>query len=400
MADVADPHRLAPAEGRVPHLHSATHEAILEGRTAPADLSLAAEILQETRPELEVACEVRVEHLPPSWDWALLCGIEEVLALLEGREIEVLAVPEGSVVYREEPVLQIAGRYAEFAELGTAVVGMLSHATGVATAAARLRLAAGGSHLYPIGLGGVHPSVMPVMERSAYVGGFEIVLSSEGADLTGADAVHLAGPELSVALGQSKAWEAFDAATPVSEPRLIVLGTLQDERSSALEAASLLGRRLSGVLIQGPSSDPARLVHVIREVRWELDARGRSDVRIIVAGDLTEEQVGALSRHVDGFAVGKALAGAPSTGFSFEVVEVEGESRSRLGALSGRKTLWRCEACGNRGIAPAGARHEPCPRCGGTLRGLMVRRSPGPGAGEQVDAIRARAARETKDAQV
>jgi nicotinate phosphoribosyltransferase len=401
MADVRDNDPSSPAEDPSSSLHAASPEEIRAGEVTAAHLDTTRQILGTERADLQVACEVRLGDLPAGWPWAILCGLEEVLTLLEGRELEAWAVPEGSVIYPEEPVLQIAGGYREFVTLETAIVGMLAQPTGVATAAARLRLIAGGRPVYPLDLRTLHPAVVPVVERAAYVGGCEAVATPVGAELTGTDAVRLAGPELSLILGEPDAWEAFDGSVEKTVPRVVIVGTLDDERATAVAAARALGDHLAGVCIQAPAADPTRLIHLSREVRWELDARGRSDVRIIVSGDLDESTVPALARHVDGFGVGRAITAAPAADFVFELVEVDGEARSRRGALSGRKSLWRCEACGNRGIAPARVEHEPCPRCEGRLRGLLVPRLQWGARDDrpvEAAAIRARALKEAAEA--
>jgi hypothetical protein len=80
---------------------------------------------------------------------------------------------------------------------------------------------------------------------------------------------------------------------------------------------------------------------------------------------------------------------------------VEGEPRGRRGSLSGRKTLWRCEACGNRGIAPARIQNQPCPRCDGRLRSLLVPRLAWGSRDEPVpdaQSLRARALKEAAEA--
>ena len=52
------------------------------------------------------------------------------------------------------------------------------------------------------------------------------------------------------------------------------------------------------------------------------------------------------------------------------LVEVDGRPRAKRGKLSGRKHLWTCQECGNRGIAPWAARLGHCPRCGHRVRSL------------------------------
>jgi nicotinate phosphoribosyltransferase len=331
----------------------------------------------------------------------VLCGLEEALSLLEGRDVDAMAVPEGSVIYPEEPVLQISGRYLAFVELETALVGSMGQATGVATAAARLKLAAEGRAVYPMGLDRLHPAVVPVVERAAFVGGCDAVSTALGARITDAETVSPPGPELSLVLGEPEAWLAFDENLDETVPRLVTVGILEDPRTTALAAAEALEDHLAAVHVEAPSTEPGRLVRLVREIRWELDARGRSDVRIVVSGDLREPLVHRLAHRVDGFGIGLPLTGAPVVTFSFDIVEVEGEARGRRGTLSGRKTLWRCEACGNRGIAPARAGLEPCPRCEGRLRSLLVprlRRGTRDEAPQEAAAIRDRALKEAAEA--
>ncbi|MFN2590989.1 MAG: hypothetical protein ABR518_09500 [Actinomycetota bacterium] len=81
-----------------------------------------------------------------------------------------------------------------------------------------------------------------------------------------------------------------------------------------------------------------------------------------------------------------------------DLVEVDGRPRSRKGKLGGRKHLWLCPECGNRGIAPWAAKLGHCPRCGHRVRTLLEtwlaegkrRRRPPP-----LDVIREHALRET-----
>jgi nicotinate phosphoribosyltransferase len=389
------------AAGDAARPHSATPEEIEQGLVSEGSVATTREILFTHGADPSVTAEVHIGTLPLGWPWAVLCGVEEALSLLEGREVEVAAVPEGSVVYPEEPVLQVSGRYLSFAGLETAVTGMLGQATAVATAAARLKLAAGGKPVRPVGLGRCHPAVAPVIEWAAYVGGCDGAATVVGADITGSDRTAPSGPELSLLLGEPEAWQAFDQNAGKTVARMVTVGVLDDERATALAAVEVLGDHLAGVYVDAPPGEVDRLLHVAREVRWELDARGRSAVRLTVRGDLDEETVRRLAKQADAFAVGYPLVGPPSVAASLEIVEVEGEPRARRGTLSGRKTLWRCEACGNRGIAPARVQHEPCPRCEGRLRSLLLPRltwGARDEAAPEASALRERALKEAAEA--
>ena len=78
----------------------------------------------------------------------MLAGLDEAISLLEGRNLDVQALAEGSVFFAEEPVMTVVGPYLEIGVLETALLGLLCQASGIATAAARCRWAAGGRPVY------------------------------------------------------------------------------------------------------------------------------------------------------------------------------------------------------------------------------------------------------------
>ena len=59
------------------------------------------------------------------------------------------------------------------------------------------------------------------------------------------------------------------------------------------------------------------------------------------------------------------------TDFALDIVEVDGRPRAKRGKLSGRKHLWECPDCGDRGISPWATRLGHCPRCGHRVRELL-----------------------------
>jgi nicotinate phosphoribosyltransferase len=349
----------------------AAREEIVKGRIVEAQVARAYEVLRSEGANPMVAAELKASVLPSGWPWIVVAGSTEAVSLLEGRLVDVWGLGEGSVAYTEEPVLQIAGRYAEFAEMTTALVGTLSYASGVATAAARLKLVAAGRPVYAAASRMVHPAVVPVVEHAAYVGGCDAVTTIPGAEQVGRDPVLTMEHDMALILGVPRAWTAFDRALEDEVPRIVTVDTLLDERTGAIAAAETLGQDMRAIRLEvrGTVDEVARTV---REVRWELDARGHSDVEMVLAGGLDEQAVKALARQVDGFCVETPLASAPPVPFVLDLVEVDGRAVARRGQLSGRKTLWHCENCGNRGIAPERAHPEGCPRCGARLTGLLA----------------------------
>jgi nicotinate phosphoribosyltransferase len=353
--------------------HVASEEEIRAGRVTDVYFLRGRDLLEAEGENPEVVAEIRATSLPDDWPWALFVGLEEALHLLEGHEVDVTALPEGSVFYPEEPVMVISGRYLEFGILETALLGVICEASGVATRAARCKLAAEGRPVYSFGARRMHPAISPMIERAAYIGGCDGVAAVKSAELIGLEPVGTMAHATILILGEERALKAFDRVVDKKVPRVALVDTFQDEKFGAVHAAQVLGDRLTGVRLDTPSSRRGDFPAILREVKWELDARGFSEVKVFVSGGLSEESIRGLNRYADAYGVGTWISSAPVVDFSLDLVEVGGEARAKRGKLSGRKHLWGCEQCGNRGIAPAATRLGHCPRCGGRVRSLLER---------------------------
>ncbi|MCL2145865.1 MAG: nicotinate phosphoribosyltransferase, partial [Methanomassiliicoccaceae archaeon] len=55
------------------------------------------EILEESGLSgTKVCAEISGGSLPKGWEWAVFCGLEEVIRLTEGLPVSISAVPEGT----------------------------------------------------------------------------------------------------------------------------------------------------------------------------------------------------------------------------------------------------------------------------------------------------------------
>ena len=354
-----------------PRFHVASPEEIRSGRVTDVYFERGKEVLEAEGENPEVVAEVRTTGLPGEWPWGIFAGLEEAVALLEGRDVEVRALPEGSLFLPEEPVLTVEGGYLEFGVLETALLGVLCQASGVATRAARCKLAAKGRPVYSFGARRMHPAIAPMVERAAYVGGCDGVAVVKSAEVLEIEPVGTMAHALILILGEERAFRGFDRVIDPEVPRVALIDTFQDEKFGALSAAKILGERLSAVRLDTPASRRGDFDAILREVRWELDAAGFQGVRIFVSGGIDEERIRELSTLADAFGVGTWISSGSVVDFSLDIVEVAGEPRAKRGKLSGRKSLWRCQACAHRGVTLGREVPSACPRCGGTVRSLV-----------------------------
>lgn len=124
-------------------------------------------------------------------------------------------MPEGTIFHPYEPVLQIEGYYDEFGIYETALLGMLSQASGIATAALRIKIAAKFKPVYSFGIRHMHPAIAPMIDRSAFIGGCDGVSGVLGAEMIGEKPVGTMPHALILTIGdQVKAWKYYDEVMP------------------------------------------------------------------------------------------------------------------------------------------------------------------------------------------
>jgi nicotinate phosphoribosyltransferase len=330
----------------------ANESEIKTGRTTDKYFLNTKEVLRKNKIRSEVVMEVFARDLPYQQNWGILTGVYEVAKLLEGLPIDVWAFNEGSVFLADattalyEPLMVITGKYEDFAEYETPLLGLLSSSTSVSTRAARFRLAAGNKSLLSFGTRRVHPALAPVVERACYIAGFDGVSNVIGAKLLKVRASGTMPHSFVQILGdQEKAWRLFDKTIPGDEPRVALVDTFWDEKTEAIKAFEVLGKNLWGVRLDTPASRRGNFRKIIEEVRWELDIRGGQNVKIIASGRLEEPQVEELRDLVDGFGVGTAVAYPPVIDLSAKIVEVKAGGRAffraKRGGLGGRKAVYR-----------------------------------------------------------
>ena len=358
----------------------ASDEEIKKGQTTDIYFVRTKQILEaKGLNKVHVVAEITPGELPGGLPWGILCGIEEAAKLLEGLPINVYAMPEGSIFYYKdyydirEPIMRIEGSYGDFCIYETPLLGILCQSSGIATRAARIKKAAGDKPVISFGIRRMHPALSPLIDRAAYIGGFDGVSSLIGARAAGTKPVGTMPHALIVVFGnQVEAWKAFDEVMPEEVPRIALVDTYYDEKTEAIMAAEALRGRLYGVRLDTPSSRKGDFAEIVREVRWELDIRGYKNVKIFVSGGLNEEKIRVLSEAgADAFGVGTYVSNAPTIDFAMDIVEIDGKICAKRGKLGGRKEVWRCPECLIDVVLPIGVEQPKCPRCGGKTERML-----------------------------
>lgn len=354
--------------------HIADTAEVRAGNVTDVYFLRTEEVLRAEGASRQVCMEVYLKAFPdPRYRWGVFAGLEEVCVLLEGRPVTVHALPEGSIFFAQEPVLTIEGDYLDFGELETALLGCLCQASGIATRASRCRVACGNKGLISFGARRIHPSIAPMVERAAFIGGCDGVASVASARLIGEKPVGTMPHSLILMMEDTlKAARAFDKTVEEGVPRIVLIDTLQDEKFEAVRIAEAMGDRLHGLRLDTPSSRRGDFRALLKEVRWELDIRGFRQVKIFVSGGLDLEDMLHLKDIVDSFGVGTSLSTAATLDFSMDIVEMDGKPFAKRGKWSGKKWVMRCRKCMKDFVVPHG-RKKQCESCREEAEPILVK---------------------------
>jgi nicotinate phosphoribosyltransferase len=270
---------------------------------------------------------------------------EDFLEFLRGLRFtgDVRAVPEGTVLFADEPLLEIAAPIIEAQLVETAVINLCHYPTLVASKAARSVIAAGGRSVVEFGLRRT-PGLDAGMKaaRSAYLVGAEMssnVLAglAYGIPPTGT----MAHSYVSAFPHEIDAFRAFARAFPGRTTLLIDTYDTEVAAHKAVQVAREMesrGERLLAVRLD--SGDVAALS---KRVRRSLDAAGLAYVRIFVSGGLDEGDIEGLLAEgapIDAFGVGTRMdvsADAPYLDMAYKIVKYDG--RDVLKTSAGKATL-------------------------------------------------------------
>lgn len=361
-------------------LHSADEKDVKEGKIADVYFARTLEILKAKKIDKWVRAEFTAKKLPCEWPWAVLAGIEECVELFKNLKISVRAMKEGTVFYPYQPVLELEGMYSDFGLYETTFLGLICQASGIATKAARCKKLAGERKVISFGARRMHPTLAPMIERSAYIGGIDGVAVAMSAELIDEEPVGTMPHALILILGDTvEALKAFHEVIDPKVKRVALVDTFGDEKFESVRVAEALGRDLYAVRLDTPASRRGNFLRILQEVRWELDLRGYQYVKLFVSGGIDESQIPELNPLVDAYGIGTSISNAPVIDFAMDITEVEGKPLAKRGKWSGAKRVLRCPSCYRYEVIPLKERKGACPGltgsgkpCGTSYEDMLV----------------------------
>lgn len=244
---------------------------------------------------------------------------EPTLAWLAGYRFtgDVWALPEGELLSPNVPLLTVRATFGEAVVLETLLLSMCNHDTAVASAAARMVVAAEGRGLLEFGSRRTHERAAVAAARAAYLVGFTGSSNLRAGSRYGIPTLGTSAHAFTLLHDDEP--HAFRAQLAALGSGTTLLVDTYDTTAGIREAVSLAGPELGAVRID--SGDPVAEAHHARSL---LDELGALDTRVVISGDLDEHRIAACrGAPVDAFGVGTSVvtgAGAPTAGLVYKLV--------------------------------------------------------------------------------
>jgi len=345
------------------------------------ELTMAAAYVAEGLAEKPATFSLFVRALPPSRGYLVAAGLDSALGYLEalrftdqelafldglglfGPEVmdrlarlrftgSVRAMPEGTVFFAGEPVLEVTAPMVEAQLVETFMLNQVTTETTLASKAARYRHAARGRAVVDFAFRrtqGLDAAMKLV--RAVAICGLAGTSNVAGARRYGVPASGTMAHSFIQAHHDERA--AFRAYADVFGPRSVLLVDTYDTHQGvehAIEVAREL--RGKGVELSGIRLDSGDLASLAHDARRRLDDEGFPDVQIMASGGLDEHLIETLLERdhapIDGFGVGSDLgvsADVPVLETVYKLVAFDGRPVRKLSpgkeTWPGAKQVWR-----------------------------------------------------------
>jgi nicotinate phosphoribosyltransferase len=223
----------------------------------------------------------------------------------------IKAVREGTLVFPNEPLVQVEARIFEAQLIETALLNFLNYQTLVATKAARIRQVTPNDVLMEFGSRRAQEADAAIWgTRAAYIGGFDATSNLLAGKIFGipCKGTH-AHAWVQVNATEEEAFNKYAAALPDNVVLLVdTYDTLKSGLPNAIKTAKLMeanGKRMKGIRL-----DSGDMAFLSLKARRMLDEAGLDYVQIMASGDLDEHKIFELKTEgarIDSWGVGTRL---------------------------------------------------------------------------------------------
>ena len=267
-------------------------------------------------------------------DWLAQRGdlTPDYLAALKDFRFDgsIFAVPEGTLVFPNEPIINVTGRSRDVQLFETYLLCIMNFQTLIATKASRIVEAARGRPVFDFGARRAHGRDAGILAaRASFIGGASgtsLVLAGHTFDIPYVGT--MAHKFISERPTELEAFRDYATTFPDNTTLLIdTYDTLQGAKNACSVAKEM---ETHGARLRAVRLDSGDILTLSKAVRRILDAEGLEYVQIIASHELDEFQIDILLKNaapIDSFGVGTRLA----TGANFDSMTGEGGTS----ALSG-----------------------------------------------------------------
>jgi len=237
---------------------------------------------------------------------------------------EVFAIPEGTPVFAEEPLLRVTAPIIETQLIETYLLATINFQTLIASKAVRVVLAARGREVVDFGSRRAHgPQAAVLAARACFIGGCRSTSNVLAGQQLGIPVLGTMAHSWVMAFDtEEESFRAFHRAFP--ENTALLIDTYDTLRAAQLARELNIGDKLLAVRL-----DSGDLLSLSKGVRKILDEGGLGHVKIMASGDLNEDRIDELMRNnapIDIFGVGTEMVTSrdqPALGGIYKLVEQE-----------------------------------------------------------------------------
>lgn len=326
------------------------------------ELTMANGYFVKELKDKEVVFDMFYRNNPENGGYVICAGLEQVIEYIQGlhfddEDIEYLrrkkmfseefldylnnfefkgtitAVPEGTIVYPNTPLLTVVAPLIDAQLIETMVLLTINHQSMIATKASRVVRAANGKTIMEFGARRAHGYDAAVYgARAAYIGGVDATATVLADSEMGIPAVGtMAHSWVQFFDNEYEAFKAYAEVYPDNCSLLIdTYNVLKSGLPNAIRVAKEVlepqGKRLKGIRL-----DSGDLAYLSKKCRQMLDKAGMKDCQIIVSNSIDEYLIHSLNSQgaqIDSYGVGERLItskSCPVFGGVYKLVAVKND---------------------------------------------------------------------------